>query len=637
MVADVLSLLILGSLAIGTVRVWLRMRRWRAGRPSPVRPVAGMLALPRRYFVDVHHAVMRDRYAAVMHMAVAGGYIAALTLVLLVHGLQIGAPWLSWPLLAVLAVMAAGAVLVGRRRVAGPPPRLSAGAFQRLPFGLLAFTVGAFLATLRGLALWPGGIGAAWLDAATLLLVAWGCAELLIGAAAGPMKHAVYGALHLAFHPRERRFAADRPDSALQPIDLAANRLGAGVPTDFAWNRLLGFDACVQCGRCEDACPAFAAGLPLSPKKLIQDLAAAMDGRGGDAGYAGRPYPGGRPIGQSRGGADRPLIGDDAMIAPDTLWACTTCRACVRECPMMIEHVDSIIDLRRFETLEKGATPGKGAAALAELKAADTPSGRALDSRLDWAADLALPLIADTGRTRVLLWLGEGAFDLRNQRTLRALVRLLRHAGVDFAVLGAEEADCGDLARRLGDEATFQHLVRRNVTTLAKYEFEEIVTADPHALHVLANEYPAFGGHYRVRHHTSFLAGLLAAGDIRVTPPRGDGRRVTFHDPCYLGRYNGVIDAPRTLLDALGVERVEMARSGMRSSCCGGGGGAPLTDVVGERRIADVRMDHVRQAGADVVAVGCPNCAVMLEGVVQPRPAVADVAELLLQAVEAGP
>src|SRR5262249_35285942 len=187
-------------------------------------------------------------------------------------------------------------------------------------------------------------------------------------------------------------------------------------------------------------------------------------------------------------------------------------------------------------------------------------------------------------------------------------------------------------ARRLGDEATFQSLAKRNIATLALVRFRRIVTADPHALHCLKNEYPVLGGRYEVLHHTTLLAALIAegrlAGAARAKVP------ITYHDPCYLGRYNGELAAPRAIIDALGLERVEMPRSGMRSSCCGGGGGAPLTDVPGKRRIPDVRMEHARATGASILAVACPNCAIMLEGVVGPRPEVRDVAELLAEAID---
>lgn len=263
--------------------------------------------------------------------------------------------------------------------------------------------------------------------------------------------------------------------------------------------------------------------------------------------------------------------------------------------------------------------PGKGAEVLEELRATDTVCGRALSTRLDWAADLRLPVLAERGVCDVLLWVGEGGFELRAQRTLRAVVKLLRAANVvDIAVLG--------------DEATFQDLARRNIATLAKYRFNRIVTCDPHVLHALRNEYPELGGRYLVEHHTQFLARLIE--QARLTPNPLQHEPITFHDPCYLGRYNGEIEAPRKVLKSIGVKVIEMQRSGLRSSCCGWGGGAAYTDVPGKRRIADVRMEHVRATDAGTVAVACPNCAVMLEGVTQPRAKVTDVAELVWAAVE---
>lgn len=300
---------------------------------------------------------------------------------------------------------------------------------------------------------------------------------------------------------------------------------------------------------------------------------------------------------------------------------------------MMIEHVDAIIDLRRFLTLEKGATPNKGAQVLDNLIATDNPGGFAPGGRMHWAADLNLPLMRDKGAAHVLFWVGDGAFDMRNQRTLRAFVAVLNAAGVDFAVLGLEERDSGDVARRLGDEATFQTLAARNIQTLAQYTFSRIVTCDPHSFHVLKNEYGALGGDYQVQHHSTYMAELIAGGRLELKPDTGG--RVTYHDPCYLGRYNGEYDAPRQVLRALGLEVQEMQRSGFRSRCCGGGGGAPITDIPGKQRIPDMRMDDIRETGVERVAVGCPQCTAMLEGVVAPRPQIKDLAELVADALVA--
>lgn len=628
MIATALSGVILATIAVGAAVAVLHSRHWRAGAPAEVDLLAGLIALPGRYLIDVHHVVARKSFNALFHALTAGGFVASLPLIALA-ALPPLRGWLLWSLLALaLAVMLAGTLMVGWRRGVERPAELSSGSFSRLPFALLAYSAGLLPVALDQLA---GGVLPTAMAVVLILVGISGAADLILGIGRGPLKHALYGALHLAVHPRPARFhdAAGR-DSGVRAIDLHADKLGAERPGDFAWNSLIGFEACVQCGRCETVCPAYAAEMPLNPKKLIQDLAVALDETATDTAYAGHHHPG-RIAGEAHGGRLLPLVGPQAMIHPDTLWACTTCRACVEACPMMIEHVDAIIDLRRFETLERGATPGKGAVALEELRGADNPGGRPAAQRIDWASDLAPPLIAHRGQCDLLLWLGDAAFDLRGQRSLRAVIQILKRANVDFTVLGADELDCGDLARRLGDEATFQDLARRNIALLGRYRFNRILTADPHVLHVLRNEYPALGGRYAVVHHTALILELIESG--RLMPRASAGRRITYHDPCYLGRYNGEIDAPRRLLDALGVTRIEMERSGLRSRCCGGGGGAPLTDVAGKRRIPDIRMDDARETGADCVAVACPNCTVMLEGVVGPRPAVADIAELVLEAI----
>jgi dimethylglycine catabolism B len=632
MIGWTLGLTLIAAVSVLAAGATKSARSWLAGAPSEVRFWSRLALAPKLYLVDLHRIVARDRLAARMHICVAGGALAALLLTPLVHVFGIGTPGLAWLLLMASATLGAGAVLAIRRR-APRPARLSGGAFQRLPYSLAALALALFWLTLV-----PAGIIASrsWtvpLDATALVLFAWGVVELIGGMAWGPMKHALAGALHLVCHPRPARFSGGAPDAALQALDLGREKLGVEKPTDFTWNQLLGFDACVQCGRCELACPAFAAGLPLNPKKLIRDLAQASSAKTATtAGYSGSLYPG-REAFIGRGGRDRPIVGVDAMVPADTLWACTTCRACVEECPMMIEHVDAIVDLRRFQTLELGATPGKGSLALADLKGTDNPGGRDPATRIDWASDLNLPLIAQKGAAEILLWMGDGAFELRNQRTLRSIVHLLHYAEVDYAILGNEECDTGDIARRLGDEAEFQRLARRNIEILGRYRFRRILTADPHVLHVLKNEYRSFGIQLDVAHHSAFFLELVREGRL-ILEADDAFDVVTYHDPCYLGRYNGEFASPRALLDALGIKRLEMERSRERSRCCGGGGGAPLTDVEGKRRIPDLRMDDVRVTGSNAVVVACPNCALMLQGVVEPRPEVVDIAELLLAGVE---
>jgi len=628
---NLLPILLFGMVAIALVGAVRRINLWRVGQAQPVNIITGLMSIPRRYLVDLHHVVARDKYISNTHVATAGGFVASLVLILLVHGLGLSSVVFGWILLFTLLCMFVGALFIYARR--NPPPsRLSKGPWMRLPKSLLVFATSFFMVTLPVAGLVSSAYGG-WILALILLLgIMWGLGEMLFGMTwGGPMTHAFSGALHLAFHRRPERFGGGR-STGLLPLDLDSspdeqNHFGVGKTSDFKWNQLLGFDACVQCGRCEAVCPAFAAGQPLNPKKLIQDMVVGMAG-GSDAKYAGSPYPG-RDVGQALGGANNIIT--EGLLDPDTLWSCTTCRACVEECPMMIEHVDAIVDMRRFQTLERGLTPNKGAETLDNLIATDNPNGMDPASRTHWAADQNLPLMKDVQEAEVLFWVSDGAFDMRSQRILRAFVKLLKAAKVNFAILGDEECDSGDVARRLGDEATFQSLAKRNIAVLEQYSFKQIVTTDPHAFHCLKNEYGDFGGHYDVQHHTMFINALVASGQLKLSAFKGG--KVTYHDPCYLGRYNGEYDSPRELLAVLGIELIEMERSGFRSRCCGGGGGAPITDVPGERRIADMRMEDIRSTGADVVAVGCQQCTAMLEGVVEPGPDVQDIAEIVAQSL----
>ena len=597
MLNTLLPLLLFTALGLTVLGALRRMNLWRRGRASKVDLLGGLLAMPKRYMVDLHHVVARDKYIANTHVATALGFVLSALLAIVVHGFGLHSRVLGYALLAACGLMFVGAIFVYLRR-RNPPARLSKGPWMRLPKSLMAFAVSFFLLTLPVAGVLPANFGGWVLVVLLGLGVLWGVAEMFFGMTwGGPMKHAFAGALHLAWHRRAERFGGGR-STGLKPLDLndLAAPLGVEKPKDFTWNQLLGFDACVQCGRCEAACPAFAAGQPLNPKKLIQDMVVGLAG-GTDAKFAGSPYPG-KAIGEHGGNPHQPIV--NGLVDAETLWSCTTCRACVEECPMMIEHVDAIVDMRRHLTLEKGATPNKGAEVLENLIATDNPGGFAPGGRMNWAADLNLNLLNDKQACDVLFWVGDGAFDMRNQRTLRAFVKVLKAAGVDFAVLGLEERDSGDVARRLGDEATFQRLARRNIQTLAQYRFNRIVTCDPHSFHVLKNEYGAFDGNYRVQHHSTYMAELIAAGSLNLG--RHKGASVTYHDPCYLGRYNGEYEAPRQVLRALGIEVQEMQRAGFRSRCCGGGGGAPITDIPGKQRIPDMRMDDIRETGAELVA-----------------------------------
>jgi Fe-S oxidoreductase len=621
-----LPLLILLGLVLAIIGALRRIALWRQGQASTIH-WRGLFSIPQRYLVDLHHVVASDKYISNTHVATAGGFVVTALLVILIYLFDVATQILNYALLASSGLMFVGAIFVLMRRI-NPPPNLSLGPWSRLPYSLLIFSSSFFVLTLPASGLLPIDSGSGLLAILLVVGIIWGVGEMFFGMSwGGPMKHAFAGALHLGLHRRQDRFGGGR-STGLISIDLEKDKLGVEKTEDFKWSQLLSFDACVECGRCEKACPAFAAGQPLNPKKIIQDMVVGMAG-GNTAKFAGSAYPG-VELGSHKGGAVIPIV--DVLLEANTLWSCTTCRACVQECPMMIEHVDAIVDMRRFETMEKGKTPGKGAEVLDNLNSTDNPSGHAPSSRMNWAADQNLAVFGrDVERADVLLWIGDAAFDMRNQRTLRAMITLLRAAKVDFAVLGESECDSGDLARRLGDEATFQRLAKTNIMTMANYQFKHIVTADPHAFHCLKNEYTDFGGHYDVYHHTGFFADLVKSEKIKLNT--NNAISLTYHDPCYLGRYNGEYDAPRYLLEAMGINIKEMERSQSKSRCCGGGGGAAVTDIPGKQRIPDMRMDDAKSTGAEIVAVACPGCSQMLEGVVEPRPQVKDIAELMLDAL----
>jgi Fe-S oxidoreductase len=425
------------------------------------------------------------------------------------------------------------------------------------------------------------------------------------------------------------------PTGALAPIDLADETLtkyGATDVDDLTWKQLLDGYTCTECGRCTVSCPAHTTGKLLSPRQIIIDIRArTMEKAPWVIGAGGE------------GSKDEVLAHQllDNFITEQELWACTTCMACVQECPVMIEHVDAIIDLRRGLVLNESRFPEELKTTFSNLERNYTPWGFGHASRADWAEGLEIPRMSDVRRADVLFWVGcAGAYDARYQKVSQAFARLMKLAGVDFAILGTEEKCNGDPARRMGNEYLAQTLIRENVATLAKYQFRDIVVTCPHCLQSLGKEYRQFGATYEVVHHATFLRDLVASGRLAV--PKETKKIITFHDPCYLGRYNNEYDAPRELLKGVpGTRLVEMKRSRDRSFCCGAGGGRMWMEENEGKRVNAERTEEALAAKPDVIGTGCPFCMTMLTdgvkavdnaGHVQVR----DIAEVLLDAVEPG-
>lgn len=590
--ASLIGWALLAGLIGFAIGVCALARRWSRGQPAPLH-WAGVLDAPRRYLVNVHHKVVRRRGVGGYHIAAALGFIILTGLVLTI----LVSDWRS-EVLRLAGVSAAATSLAGVALLAGRRWRHWGFARHKaIQLGGLALIVVALgVLVLVATPAFAAVDAPIWVAAiATLLLF-----PLL---PIGPLRHALAGYINLSVHARPERFASPVPRSAPKPLDLDAARLGVETRRDFGWNQLVQFDACVECRRCEEVCPANAAGTALNPMFLVNALRRADD--------------------------DAALL--EAAVDPDAIWACTTCNACVEVCPMFIEHVDAIVDLRRFATLEQGRTPG-AAAMLENLASFDQAEARPLETRLDWAADLALRRLAPGEYAPLLLWVGDAGFLPEGRRTLRALIALLARAGTTVAVL-PDEADLGDIALRLGDEARFRALAQANAARLDAVSFDHIVTIDPHVVQALAGDYRAIGRHWPVVHHSQLLDALVAEG--RLKSATGASSDVTYHDPCYLGRHGGEYDAPRRLVVATGAPLREMARSRETSFCCGYGGGATITDVPGKVRIPDLRIAQARATGATTIATACPNCAVMLAGSAGTDMQVRDIAELLLLAQDA--
>lgn len=406
------------------------------------------------------------------------------------------------------------------------------------------------------------------------------------------------------------------PRGAIAKIENIEEQESFGISKfeEFSWKRRLDFDACIECGRCQDVCPAYLSGSALNPKAVIVKLKRYM-----------------------LDGDTRPLHGE--VIAADELWACTTCMACVQECPAHIDIVDTIVDLRRYLTLSEGTLPSTAPMTLQNMERAGNPWGLAPTQRLDWAEGLDVPVLEEGKPVEYLYWVGcSASYDRRNQSIARSVVKILKAAGVSFGVM-AEERCHGEVARRLGNEYLYQMLTEENVGNLKQYSFQKVVTHCPHCFNTIRNEYPQFQGHFDVVHHSVLIRQLLEEDRLRLTRPID--QTVAFHDSCYIGRYNGIFEAPRQAAASVpGLRLIELPRARARGLCCGGGGGQMWMETPAQKRVNVIRVEEVLAAKPDVVAVACPFCLAMLDlgrKVVgaEDKLEVKDISELVAESLEA--
>jgi Fe-S oxidoreductase len=406
----------------------------------------------------------------------------------------------------------------------------------------------------------------------------------LVAIAAVPytkMGHAFVSSVNTFFKKLE-------PAGAIPKIEDIENQESFGISKleEFTWKQLLDFDACTRCGRCQDACPAALTGKALSPKNIIVKMF--------ETAHAKTP----------------PAIHGEVIDAQE-LWDCTTCMGCVNACPVSIDQLGTIIDLRRYLTLSEGSVQPSGAGAMNSMERQGNPYGLPKADRHKWMQGLDVPFADADEEYDALFWVGcAGAYDQRAQKISKAFVKILQTAGVKFAVMQEERCNC-ESARRLGNEYLYQMATMENVEALKQYKFKRIVTTCPHCFNTLKNEYPQFDGKFEVVHHTQLISGLIA--DKRIKPKRMNNGTITYHDSCYLGRYNGIFDPQRAILQSVGANLVEMQRSRSTGLCCGGGGGRMWLEENTGTRINNKRVEDVIAVNAQTVASACPFCMTMLD------------------------
>ncbi len=612
--------------------VYRRYRVWRTGQRRPLRPLGPRLRRLMQH-AGLQQRVVKKRLQGYAHVALAVAFVLLFigTLVVMLKadfGLPVmqGAFYLWFESFTLDAAGLAGiialCIFLWRRYGLRPQALTREWADFFVPFSLLIILITGFV--LQSMRIYathdPWG---AYSFVGFALANLWGALHLGIPAALIIHRSLWWFHLLLAFSflaaiPYSKLFhlftsplaiflsEPERPKVLDAPNLETAERLGANFLTDLTVKDLVDLDACTECGRCQDACPAFASGKPLSPKQLIIDL---------------REHAHRRPA--------EPLT---LAIKDETLFACTTCRACQEACPVDIEHVPKIVAMRRFRAMEEGEIPGGLAEAVQGIEERGHPFRGSQASRTTWMEGLRLTEWEPGMACDTLLWVGcAGAFDPRAQKVARSLAQLLLAMGEDVKVLGKRESCTGDPARRAGQEYLYQIQAQQNVELLQEVAPKRIVTMCPHCMQQLKSEYRDFGADFEVVHHSEYLSMALVTG--RISRAAG-GKRVTFHDPCYLGRYNGVVDAPREVLSGAGMQLTEMPRHGTDSFCCGAGGGWAFREE-GAPRVNRLRAKEAVETGADVVATACPFCLTMMSDGVKAEGGgdVQDIAEILWEQV----
>jgi len=644
---------ILVAFVIFTVGLNRRFRLWRVGKK--VEPSGRMGPRIKSFLWEgiAHRRILQDFYPGLLHLFLFLGFLIPLIVVMITQFMFTLPPWIARPLSLLLDLFAlaalASVILFIYRRYITRPPRLDnrTDDLSALVLIFLILLTGILLESLRvsvigkDATIWApvGHSLAALINTFGLNTGAKGFMAMVVFRIHFFLVLATFAAIpysrlfHIISSPMNMLFRPLEPKGILSHLDLEdeeAESFGVSKIEEFTWKQLMDLDACTRCGRCQDNCPAHLTDKPLSPKKIINDLRDHMSLRAPHIIKA-----------RSRGNEPEdvpPLAG--SIIQEDELWACTTCRSCMEHCPVYIEHIDKIVDMRRYQVLMESKFPEELTTAFKGLETNSNPWGMGHDARADWVKELNVPLLSDIPGKEIdfLFFVGcIRSYDDRNKKVTEALTRILNHLNVNFAILGMEEGCCGDPARRVGNEYLYQILAQTNIETFKRYKIKKILTSCPHCYNTLKVEYPQLGFNCDVIHHTEFLQEAIQSKRLQFDHPLN--KKLTYHDPCYLGRYSGIYEPPREILRSMdSLDLREMKHSRIDSLCCGAGGGWMWMDEKIGKRINIHRLEDALTTNPEWIATACPFCVTMFDDAIKDKGMednlkIWDIAEVVEQAL----
>lgn len=630
-----------------------RFRLWRLGKNLAPSGKTGTRIKSLLVEGIFHQRILQDFYPGFLHLFLFLGFLIPLLVIVFTQipfTLPVFLARLISLLLDLIALAAiASTILLLYRRYISRPSRLDNRFEDLAALGLilLILLTGIFMESIRlsvigeDLQAWAplGKAVAAMLDATgiktstkgLLAMIVFRVHFLLVLVTIAAIPY--FKLFHIISSPINMLFRSSQPKGALSFMDLEdeeAESFGAAKIEEFTWKQLMDLDACTRCGRCQDYCPAYLTEKPLTPKKLINDLKDHMSARG--------PLLIKAKAKQTEPEEAAPLVG--GVIQEDELWACTTCRSCMEHCPVYVEHVDKIIDMRRYQVLMESKFPEELTQAFKGLETNSNPWGMGRDARADWMRELDVPVLADIPGEEIdfLFFVGcIRSYDDRNKKVTEAMVRILHHLGVKFAILGIEEGCCGDPARRVGNEYLFQILAQTNIETFKRYRIKKILTTCPHCFNTLKTEYPQLGFSCEIMHHAVFLQQAIQRGNLKFD--HALEKKLTYHDPCYLGRYSGIYEPPREVLKSIpSLHLRELKHSRADSLCCGAGGGWMWMDEKIGKRINIHRLEDTLTVEPEWIATACPFCVTMFHDAIKDKNMedslkIWDIAELVEQAI----